>query len=254
MKAAEHLKRVPARARRQGAAGRARRRRPRRGRRRGAASARSCTQGQICMSTERHRGRPLGRRRARRQARRAGRGAAGRRPARPGDGDRPAGQRRRAASAWRELSRTRVDKGAEVLAGGEADGTCSRRPCSRASRRRCASTTRSRSGRSSAIVPVDGADEAVRVANDTEYGLAAAVFGERRADRARRRPPDRERHLPRQRLDGARRAADAVRRRQGQRLGPLRRPRRRSRSSPSCAGSRSSRARATTRSERRGDG
>ncbi len=27
------------------------------------------------------------------------------------------------------------------------------------------------------LVPVDGADEAVRVANDTEYGLAAAVFG-----------------------------------------------------------------------------
>lgn len=27
-----------------------------------------------------------------------------------------------------------------------------------------------------AIVPVDGADEAVRVANDTEYGLSAAVF------------------------------------------------------------------------------
>jgi vanillin dehydrogenase len=28
-----------------------------------------------------------------------------------------------------------------------------------------------------AIVPVDDVDEAVRVANDTEYGLAAAVFG-----------------------------------------------------------------------------
>jgi acyl-CoA reductase-like NAD-dependent aldehyde dehydrogenase len=27
-----------------------------------------------------------------------------------------------------------------------------------------------------ALVPVDGVDEAVRVANDTEYGLAAAVF------------------------------------------------------------------------------
>jgi acyl-CoA reductase-like NAD-dependent aldehyde dehydrogenase len=29
-----------------------------------------------------------------------------------------------------------------------------------------------------AMVPVDGVDEAVRVANDTEYGLAASVFGE----------------------------------------------------------------------------
>jgi benzaldehyde dehydrogenase (NAD) len=27
------------------------------------------------------------------------------------------------------------------------------------------------------VIDVDGADEAVRVANDTEYGLAAAVFG-----------------------------------------------------------------------------
>jgi vanillin dehydrogenase len=27
------------------------------------------------------------------------------------------------------------------------------------------------------VVPVDGIDEAVRVANDTEYGLSAAVFG-----------------------------------------------------------------------------
>jgi acyl-CoA reductase-like NAD-dependent aldehyde dehydrogenase len=28
------------------------------------------------------------------------------------------------------------------------------------------------------VVPVDGVDEAVRVANDTEYGLSAAVFGQ----------------------------------------------------------------------------
>ena len=29
-----------------------------------------------------------------------------------------------------------------------------------------------------AVMPVDGVDEAVRVANDTEYGLSAAVFSE----------------------------------------------------------------------------
>jgi benzaldehyde dehydrogenase (NAD) len=29
-----------------------------------------------------------------------------------------------------------------------------------------------------AVVPVDGADQAVRVANDTHYGLAAAVFSQ----------------------------------------------------------------------------
>ena len=28
------------------------------------------------------------------------------------------------------------------------------------------------------VVPVDGIDEAVRVANDTEYGLSGAVFGQ----------------------------------------------------------------------------
>ena len=73
----------------------------------------------------------------------------------------------------------RARKGAEVVTGGEADGTLlSRRPCSRASRRRCGSTSEESFGPVVAIVPVDGADEAVRVANDTEYGLAAAVFGE----------------------------------------------------------------------------
>ena len=50
-------------------------------------------------------------------------------------------------------------------------------------------------------MPVDGDDEAVRVANDTEYGLSAAVFGADVDRRARRRAPDRERHLPRQRVD-----------------------------------------------------
>ena len=32
------------------------------------------------------------------------------------------------------------------------------------------------SARSSRVVRVDGVDEAIRVANDTEYGLSAAVF------------------------------------------------------------------------------
>ena len=57
-------------------------------------------------------------------------------------------------------------------------------------------------------------------------------------------------HRPRQRPAGRRRAADAVRRRQGQRLGPVRRARRRSTSSPSSAGSRCRAARTRSRSER----
>ena len=70
-----------------------------------------------------------------------------------------------------------------------------------------------------AILTVDGIDEAVRVANDTDYGLVRRGVRRGRRDRAGRRPADRERHLPRQRLDRPRRAADALRRRQGERLG-----------------------------------
>ncbi len=47
----------------------------------------------------------------------------------------------------------------------------------------------------------------------------------RHPDRARRRQADRERDLPRQPGDRPRRGADAVRRRQGERLGPVRRQR-----------------------------
>jgi acyl-CoA reductase-like NAD-dependent aldehyde dehydrogenase len=69
-------------------------------------------------------------------------------------------------------------KGAELLAGGAADGNL-------VSPTVLASVTpdmrlysEESFGPVVAIVPVDGDDEAVRVANDTEYGLAAAVFGE----------------------------------------------------------------------------
>jgi vanillin dehydrogenase len=69
-------------------------------------------------------------------------------------------------------------KGAEVLAGGEADGNL-------ISPTVLANVTpemriyhEESFGPVVAIVPVDGDEEAVRVANDTEYGLAAAVFGE----------------------------------------------------------------------------
>ena len=43
--------------------------------------------------------------------------------------------------------------------------------------RRCASTREESFGPVVCVVRVNGADEAVRVANDTEYGLSAAVFG-----------------------------------------------------------------------------
>jgi acyl-CoA reductase-like NAD-dependent aldehyde dehydrogenase len=69
-------------------------------------------------------------------------------------------------------------KGAEVLAGGDANGNL-------VSPTVLANVTpdmriyaEESFGPVVAMVPVDGVDEAVRVANDTEYGLAASVFGE----------------------------------------------------------------------------
>ena len=184
--------------------------------------------GQICMSTERivvDRGRG---RRARRAARRAGAAARRRRPARPGHDDRPGRRRRARASACVGADRGRARrKGADVLAGGEADGNLIA-PTVLAGVTPAMRSTREESfGPVVAIVPVDGADEAVRVANDTEYGLSAAVFGGDVDARAGGRAADRV-------------AASATSTRstvhdepqmpfggvKASRLGPLRRPRR----------------------------
>ena len=73
------------------------------------------------------------------------------------------------------------------------------------------------------VVRVKGDEEAIRVANDTPYGLSAAVFSRDVTRAFARGAPHRHRHLPHQRPDRARRGADAVRRRQGFRLRPLRR-------------------------------
>src|SRR4029078_11320225 len=69
-------------------------------------------------------------------------------------------------------------KGAEVLAGGEADGNVVAptvvdrvTPDMRLYREESF-------GPVVGLVRVDGPEEAVAAANDTEYGLAAAVFGE----------------------------------------------------------------------------
>ena len=65
------------------------------------------------------------------------------------------------------------------------------------------------------VVRVKGDEEAIRVANDTAYGLSAAVFSRDIDARLRRGAAHRDRHLPHQRSDRARRGADAVRRREG---------------------------------------
>ena len=69
-------------------------------------------------------------------------------------------------------------QGADVLAGGDADGNVIS-PTVLASVTPAMRIYGEESfGPVVAIIPVDGDDEAVRVANDTEYGLSAAVFGE----------------------------------------------------------------------------
>jgi benzaldehyde dehydrogenase (NAD) len=69
-------------------------------------------------------------------------------------------------------------KGAQVLAGGDAHGNLVS-PTVLANVTPAMRIYAEESfGPVVTIVPVDGDEEAVRVANDTEYGLAAAVFGE----------------------------------------------------------------------------
>jgi vanillin dehydrogenase len=68
-------------------------------------------------------------------------------------------------------------KGAEVLAGGEAEGNVIAPTVLSGVTPEMRIYAEESFGPVVAIVAVDGDDEAVRVANDTEYGLAAAVFG-----------------------------------------------------------------------------
>ncbi|MFC8799150.1 aldehyde dehydrogenase [Promicromonospora sp. NPDC057138] len=67
-------------------------------------------------------------------------------------------------------------KGAQVLAGGTADSLYVRPTVLRGVTPEMRIYTEESFGPVVAIIEVDGADEAVAVANDTEYGLSAAVF------------------------------------------------------------------------------
>jgi benzaldehyde dehydrogenase (NAD) len=69
-------------------------------------------------------------------------------------------------------------QGAEVVVGGEAEGPCYMPTVLAGVTPEMRIYHEESFGPVVGIVEVDGADEAVRVANDTEYGLAAAVFGE----------------------------------------------------------------------------
>src|SRR4051812_21294183 len=70
-----------------------------------------------------------------------------------------------------------VDKGAEVLVGGEAEGPCYKPTVLKGVTAEMRIYGEESFGPVVPVLSVDGPEEAVRVANDTEYGLAAAVFG-----------------------------------------------------------------------------
>jgi acyl-CoA reductase-like NAD-dependent aldehyde dehydrogenase len=69
------------------------------------------------------------------------------------------------------------DRGARVLAGGTADGPCYPPTVLFGVNSEMRVYREESFGPLVSIIPVDGADQAVEVANDSEYGLAAAVFG-----------------------------------------------------------------------------
>jgi acyl-CoA reductase-like NAD-dependent aldehyde dehydrogenase len=134
-------------------------------------------QGQICMSTERI------------VADRTVAGAFGRRLAArasalvvgdPRDPSTQIGPLVNAAALRRvsELVEDARGKGAEVLAGGDADGLMYAPTVLAGVTPEMRVYAEESFGPVVSIVPVDGVDEAVRVANDTEYGLSASVFGQ----------------------------------------------------------------------------
>jgi vanillin dehydrogenase len=71
-----------------------------------------------------------------------------------------------------------ASKGAEIVTGGQADGPCYPPTIVKGVTPDMRLYSEEVFGPVISIMPVDGADEAVRVANDTEYGLSAAVFSE----------------------------------------------------------------------------
>jgi vanillin dehydrogenase len=77
-----------------------------------------------------------------------------------------------------ELVRDAVGKGAQTLSGGEPDGALFPPTVIKGVTPEMRVYSEESFGPLASIVAVDGPDEAVRVANDTDYGLAAAVFSE----------------------------------------------------------------------------
>ncbi len=132
-------------------------------------------QGQICMSTERividrSVAEPFGRLLAER--------AAALRVGDPREPDTQIGPliNEAAISRVSELVDDARARGAEVLAGGEAAGPCYPPTVLFGVNAEMRVYAEESFGPLVSIIPVDGVEQAIEVANDTEYGLAAAVF------------------------------------------------------------------------------
>jgi acyl-CoA reductase-like NAD-dependent aldehyde dehydrogenase len=134
-------------------------------------------QGQICMSTEKA---VVDESVAGEFSRRLGEAAAALKVGDPRDPETQIGPLVNRASLERimRLLEDATVKGATVVTGGEADGPCLPPTVLDGITPDMHIYNEESFGPVVGLVHVDGADEAVRVANDTEYGLAAAVFGE----------------------------------------------------------------------------
>jgi vanillin dehydrogenase len=133
-------------------------------------------QGQICMSTERI---VVDRAVASDFGARLAEKASGLVVGDPRDGGTQIGPLVNAGAVRRvtELVDDAREKGALVLAGGSADGLFFAPTVLADVTPEMRLYAEESFGPVVTVVPVDGVDEAVRVANDTEYGLSAAVFG-----------------------------------------------------------------------------
>jgi acyl-CoA reductase-like NAD-dependent aldehyde dehydrogenase len=134
-------------------------------------------QGQICMSTEKI---VADRSVASEVASKLGEKAAALKVGDPRDPETEIGPLITAASLERVsgLVEDARSQGAEVVCGGEAEGPCYRPTVLAGVTPEMRVYHEESFGPVVGIVSVDGPEEAVRVANDTEYGLAAAVFGQ----------------------------------------------------------------------------
>src|SRR4051794_17075891 len=133
-------------------------------------------QGQICMSTERV---VVDRSLADEFASKLGERASGLKVGDPREEDTQIGPLVNSAALQRVsgLVEDAVSKGASVVAGGSADGPCYKPTVLAGVTPEMRIYSEESFGPVVTIVPVDGVDDAVRVANDTEYGLSSAVFG-----------------------------------------------------------------------------